>query len=203
MSYIFIWCAAGRSHYTGITTDPRRRMREHAAPAPRRKIHEKAIASLRWTHSGRRRRRSEACRLESAVKRLRAEQKRALIAQPDQLHDFLGARIDASRYTPEPLFFSRRAARRTELTQNARPQCAAGIDRFGYFLVLHTMHGHCNHTGKIRSAADSQNTQHNSFLRFESYAALFAATHFSLQSLLYASARQIQPFCTVYISCIC
>ena len=37
-------------------------------------------------------------------KRLRAEQKRALIAQPDQLHDFLGARIDASRYTPEPLF---------------------------------------------------------------------------------------------------
>ena len=90
------------SHYTGITTDPRRRARACAAPDPGRKIHEKAIASLRWTHSGRRRR-SEACRLESAVKRLRAE-KTALIAQPDQLHDFLGARIDASRYTPEPLF---------------------------------------------------------------------------------------------------
>ena len=59
---------------------------------------------------------------------------------------------------------------------------------FGYFLVLHTMHGHCNHTGKIRSAADSQNTQHNSFLRFESYAA-FSQRLISLYSLYYTHPR--------------
>ncbi|MEI3131914.1 MAG: hypothetical protein V8S92_06605 [Oscillospiraceae bacterium] len=59
---------------------------------------------------------------------------------------------------------------------------------FGYFLVLHTMHGHCNHTGKIRSAADRQNTQHNSFLRFESYAA-FSQRLISLYSLYYTHPR--------------
>ena len=50
------------------------------------------------------------------------------------------------------------------------------------------MHGHCNHTGKIRSAADSQNTQHNSFLRFESYAA-FSQRLISLYSLYYTHPR--------------
>ena len=59
---------------------------------------------------------------------------------------------------------------------------------FGCFLVLHTMHGHCNHTGKIRSAADSQNAQHNSFLRFESYAA-FSQRLISLYSLHYTHPR--------------
>ena len=59
---------------------------------------------------------------------------------------------------------------------------------FGYFLVLHTMHGHCNHTGKIRSAADRQNPQHNSFLRFESYAA-FSQRLISLYSLYYTHPR--------------
>ncbi len=50
------------------------------------------------------------------------------------------------------------------------------------------MHGHCNHTGKIRSAADRQNTQHNSFLRFESYAA-FSQQLISLYSLYYTHPR--------------
>ena len=50
------------------------------------------------------------------------------------------------------------------------------------------MHGHCNHTGKIRSAADRQNTQHNSFLRFESYAA-FSQRLISLYSLYYTHPR--------------
>ena len=86
------------SHYTGITTDPRRRMREHVLRltpgAKYTKSHRVIALDALWSAQTR----SEACRLESAVKRLRAEQKRALIAQPDQLHDFLGARIDASRY---------------------------------------------------------------------------------------------------------
>lgn len=50
------------------------------------------------------------------------------------------------------------------------------------------MHGHCNHTGKIRSTADSQNTQHNSFLRFESYAA-FSQRLISLYSFHYTHLR--------------
>lgn len=44
------------SHYTGITTDPRRRMREHVLRLSPGAKYTKATASLRWTHSGRRRR---------------------------------------------------------------------------------------------------------------------------------------------------
>ena len=113
------------SHYTGITTDPRRRMREHVLRltpgAKYTKSHRVIALDALWSAQTR----SEACRLESAVKRLRAEQKRALIAQPDQLHDFLGARIDA-----RAALFSRRAARRTELTQNARRTVCGGHRSF-------------------------------------------------------------------------
>ena len=64
------------------------------------------------------------------------------------------------------------------------------------------MHGHCNHTCKISSAADSQNTQHFLFLHFESSAAFFTAVIVSLQSSLYARSSEFQPFCTAYISYI-
>ena len=92
------------SYYAGITTDPRRRMREHvlrlSPGAKYTKSHRVVALSALWSAQTR----SDACRLEAAVKRLRAEQKRALVAQPDRLHDFLGAHIDATRYTPEPVF---------------------------------------------------------------------------------------------------
>lgn len=102
--YIYMVRCEDGSHYTGITTDPRRRMREHVLRltpgAKYTKSHRVIALDALWSAQTR----SEACRLEAAVKRLRAEQKRSLIAQPDRLHDFLGARIDASRYAPEPLF---------------------------------------------------------------------------------------------------
>lgn len=102
--YIYMVRCEDGSHYTGITTDPHRRMREHvlrlSPGAKYTKSHRVIALDALWSAQTR----SEACRLEAAVKRLHAEQKRALIAQPDRLHDFLGARIDASRYTPEPLF---------------------------------------------------------------------------------------------------
>ena len=64
------------------------------------------------------------------------------------------------------------------------------------------MHGHCNHTCKINSTADSQNTQHFLFLHFESSTAFFAAIIVSLQSSLYAFPSEFQRFCTVYVFCI-
>ena len=92
--YIYIVRCEDGSHYTGITTDPRRRMREHVLRltpgAKYTKSHRVIALDALWSAQTR----SEACRLEAAVKRLRAEQKRSLIAQPDRLHDFLGARID-------------------------------------------------------------------------------------------------------------
>ena len=41
------------------------------------------------------------------------------------------------------------------------------------------MHGHCDHTGKISSTADSQNTQHFRFLHFESHAAFCSGSFLS------------------------
>lgn len=69
-------------------------------------------------------------------------------------------------------------------------------------LVLHTVHGHCNHTCKISGTADSQNTQHFLFLHFESSTAFFAAIIVSLQSSLYAFPSEFQPFCTAHVFCI-
>ena len=94
--YIYMVRCEDGSHYTGITTDPRRRMREHvlrlSPGAKYTKSHRVIALDALWSAQTR----SEACRLEAAVKRLHAEQKRALIAQPDRLHDFLSASIDAS-----------------------------------------------------------------------------------------------------------
>ena len=115
------------SHYTGITTDPHRRMREHVLRltpgAKYTKSHRVIALDALWSAQTR----SEACRLEAAVKRLHAEQKRALIAQPDRLHDFLGARIALHA---RAALFSRRAALRTELTQNARRTVCGGHRSF-------------------------------------------------------------------------
>lgn len=70
-------------------------------------------------------------------------------------------------------------------------------------LVLHTVHGHYNHTCKISGTADSQNTQHFLFLHFESSTAFFTAIIVSLQSSLYAFPSEFQRFCTVRVFCIC
>ena len=56
------------SHYTGITTDPRRRMREHVLRltpgAKYTKSHRVIALDVLWSAQTR----SEACRLEAAVK---------------------------------------------------------------------------------------------------------------------------------------
>ena len=79
------------------------------------------------------------------------------------------------------------------------PDRSDGSVLYTYFLVLHTVHGHCNHTCKISGTADSQNTQHFLFLHFESSTAFFAAIIVSLQSSLYAFPSEFQRFCTVHV----
>lgn len=102
--YIYIVRCKDSSHYTGITTDPRRRMREHVlrlpAGAKYTKSHPVAALEALWSAETR----SEASILEAAIKRLHPDQKRLLIARPDSLEAFLGAKLDTSRYQPEAVF---------------------------------------------------------------------------------------------------
>ena len=102
--YIYIVRCEDGSHYTGITTDPRRRMREHVlrlpAGAKYTKSHPVASLEALWSAETR----SEASVLEAAIKHLRPKEKRQLAAQPDSFDQFLGARLDASRYRPEEVF---------------------------------------------------------------------------------------------------
>ena len=76
--YIYIVRCKDGSRYTGITTDPRRRMREHIlclpAGAKYTKSHPVEALEALWSAETR----SEASMLESAIKRLRPEQKRQL-----------------------------------------------------------------------------------------------------------------------------
>ena len=102
--YIYIVRCKDDSHYTGITTDPRRRMREHVlrlpAGAKYTKSHPVAALEALWSAETR----SEASIFEAAIKRLRPEQKRKLIAQPDNFAALLANRLDPSRYQPEAVF---------------------------------------------------------------------------------------------------
>ena len=102
--YIYMVRCEDGSHYTGITTDPRRRMREHVLRltpgAKYTKSHPVASLEALWSAETR----SEASVLEAAIKRLRPTQKRQLTAQPDSLVLFLGAKLDPSRYQPEAVF---------------------------------------------------------------------------------------------------
>ena len=99
--YIYIVRCKDGSRYTGITTDPRRRMREHilCLPAGAKYTKSHPVEAL-WSAETR----SEASMLESAIKRLRPIEKRQLTAQPDSLVLFLGAKLDPSRYQPEAVF---------------------------------------------------------------------------------------------------
>lgn len=65
-----------------------------------------------------------------------------------------------------------------------------------FFSVLHSVHGHRNHTDKISGAADSKNTQHFRFLHFESHAAFSQRLISFLQASLYTLSRKNQPLCT-------
>ena len=89
MYYIYIVRCADGSHYTGITTDPARRMREHV-------LRLKRCAKYTKSHP--------VVALESRIKQLPPAQKRALIAQPQRLSSLLSENIDVSSYHPEPVF---------------------------------------------------------------------------------------------------
>ena len=102
--FIYIVGCRDGSHYTGITTDPQRRMREHVlhlkAGAKYTKSHPVISLDALWSTETRR----EASVLEAAIKRLPPEKKRQLIRQPGRLGELLSGRIEPSAYQMEAVF---------------------------------------------------------------------------------------------------
>ena len=102
--YIYIVRCEGGTFYTGITTDPQRRMREHvlrlASGAKYTKSHRVLSLEALWSAETR----SEASRLEYALKQLPREKKLRLIETPSLLAEFLPSRIDAAAYRAEAVF---------------------------------------------------------------------------------------------------
>lgn len=100
--YVYMVRCADGSHYTGLCTDPARRMREHAQrlPACAKYTRSHPVVSLdaMWQTASR----SDAARLEALIKRLNKAQKLALIEAPDTLPAFFGDKLDAQAYTALP-----------------------------------------------------------------------------------------------------
>ena len=102
--YIYIVRCEDGTLYTGITTDPQRRMREHVLHrkpgAKYTKSHPVLSLEALWSAESR----SEASRLEYALKQLPREKKLRLIDAPSALADFLPPHIDAAAYQAEENF---------------------------------------------------------------------------------------------------
>ena len=102
MYYIYMVRCADGTIYTGITSDPVRRMQEHlgrgSACAKYTRAHPVVSLELLWrtdTHA-------DAARLEYRLKTLRRAQKLALIQNPASLGDLLRGRVEAEHYTVLP-----------------------------------------------------------------------------------------------------
>lgn len=94
-------CADG-SHYTGLCTDPKKRMREHrertAACAKYTRSHPAVALDALWQAESR----SDAARLEALIKRLPKQKKLALIEHPETLGAVFGEKLRATAYQSVP-----------------------------------------------------------------------------------------------------
>ena len=83
--YVYMVRCADGSHYTGLCTDPQKRMREHtertAACAKYTRSHPAVALDALWKTGSR----SDAAKLEARIKRLSKAKKLALIERPEAL----------------------------------------------------------------------------------------------------------------------
>lgn len=96
MYYVYIIRCRPDVLYTGITTDVRRRMSEHAGQSEKgakfTRSHEVIAIEALWTAGDR----SLASKLEAALKKLTRARKNALIAGNIQLTDCFGSEFSAN-----------------------------------------------------------------------------------------------------------
>lgn len=98
MYYTYMLRCIDGSLYTGITTNPERRFKEHSAGtdpgAKYTRSHPPVSIAAVWGSDSR----SSASALEYRIKRLKKRRKEMLADNPDLLFDLLGDKIDSSQY---------------------------------------------------------------------------------------------------------
>lgn len=77
--YVYLLRCADDTLYTGVTTDPQRRLREHNAGGPRGARYTRARRPVELIYSEPATNRAEACRREAAIKKLSREAKLAFL----------------------------------------------------------------------------------------------------------------------------
>ncbi len=80
--YVYILRCADGTLYTGVTTDPARRLREHNAGGKLGARYTRARRPVALIHQEPAASRAEACRREAAIKRMNREAKHALAGSP-------------------------------------------------------------------------------------------------------------------------
>ena len=101
MYYTYLLRCSDGTIYTGMTTDPERRLREHQRGGVKSARYTRVHGAVRMLAAFASASRSDACRLEAAVKSLTKAQKEALVSG-DGL-SILAERLDVSIYQAVPV----------------------------------------------------------------------------------------------------
>jgi putative endonuclease len=82
MWFVYILCCADGTLYTGVTTDPQRRLAEHNAGGRLAARYTRARRPVQLVHQEQAANRAEACRREAEIKKLKREAKLAFLPSP-------------------------------------------------------------------------------------------------------------------------
>ena len=98
MYYVYILRCKNLSLYTGITTEPARRFREHSGKAAGGAKYTSVFGAVKYEAVWRTDSRVLASKLEYRIKRLKKQEKEALIKNQRTLYELFSDKLDTEKY---------------------------------------------------------------------------------------------------------
>ncbi len=98
MYYVYILRCKNLSLYTGITTDPARRIREHSGEIAGGARYTSVFGTVKFEAIWRTDSRTPASKLEYWIKRLKKQEKEALIKNQRTLCELFSDKLDIEKY---------------------------------------------------------------------------------------------------------
>ena len=103
MYYVYMLRCQDNSIYTGITTDIKRRMKEHFDKEEKCAKYTAYHSAKKLEKDWKTQKRQLASKLEYYLKRLKKEQKERLIQDHSLMEEFLGGKVEIKNYTVKPI----------------------------------------------------------------------------------------------------
>lgn len=100
MYYIYMLRCADDSLYTGITTDIKRRLKEHFEKSPKCAKYTFTHTAIKLEQLWQTETRKSASQLEYRIKELKKDQKEILAAGKASIEELLGDKLDSTAYKP-------------------------------------------------------------------------------------------------------